>query len=71
MTKGLSKEEKARLKAPLVYQEVMSYIKGSAEALEAGGHLSLEQYQDVGAAVAASTTPRYFSPIPHACMLRQ
>lgn len=49
MTKGLSKEEKARLKAPLVYQEVMSYIKGSAEALEAGGHLSLEQYQDVRA----------------------
>ena len=47
MTKGLSKDEKARLKAPLVYQEVMSYIKGSAEALEAGGRLSLEQYQDV------------------------
>lgn len=47
MTKGLTKEQKACLKAPLVYQEVMSYIKGSAEALEAGGHLSLEQYQDV------------------------
>jgi hypothetical protein len=27
MTKGLKKEEKACLKAPLVYAELMSYIK--------------------------------------------
>jgi hypothetical protein len=47
MTKGLTRDEKAALKASLVYQEVMSYIKGSAEALEAGGRLSLEQYLEV------------------------
>lgn len=47
MTKGLKKDQKACMKAPLVYAELMSYIKGSAEALEAGGHLSLEQYLEV------------------------
>eukprot|EP00775_Hariotina_reticulata_P001454 gene1454-1796_t len=48
MTRGLSKDERTLLKAPLVYQEVMSYIKGSAEAMEAGGSLNLEQYLEVG-----------------------
>ncbi|KIZ02024.1 hypothetical protein MNEG_5936 [Monoraphidium neglectum] len=47
VTRGLSKEERSALKAPLVYQEITSYIKGSAEALEAGGRLSLAEYLEV------------------------
>lgn len=43
----VSKQEVSLLKAPLVYAEIMSYIKGSAEALEAGGHLSEAQYLEV------------------------
>lgn len=46
---SFSREQRAAMRAPLVYQEIMSYIKGSAEALEAGGALSLEQYQQVRA----------------------
>lgn len=59
MTKGLKKEEKACMKAPLVYQELMSYIKGSAEALEAGGHLSLEQYLEVRRKVCGGLTASF------------
>lgn len=41
-------ERKSDMKAPLVYQEIMSYIKGSAEALDCeSGKLSLEQYLEV------------------------
>jgi hypothetical protein len=46
---SFSKEQRAAMRAPLVYQEIMSYIKGSAEALEAGGSLSLAQYKEVRA----------------------
>lgn len=36
------------LKPSLVFQEIMSYIKGSAEALESEiGHLTLDQYLEV------------------------
>ena len=41
-------QEKAALKPALVFQEIMSYLKGSAEALEnESGHLTLEQYLEV------------------------
>ncbi|KAK9820310.1 hypothetical protein WJX72_008781 [[Myrmecia] bisecta] len=44
-----TKEERLRLKAPLVYQEIVSYIKGSAGAQSSEtGKLSLEQYLEVG-----------------------
>ncbi|KAK9842411.1 hypothetical protein WJX84_005751 [Apatococcus fuscideae] len=44
-----TKEERLTLQPTLVYQEVVSYIKGSREALEtAEGFLSLEQYLMVG-----------------------
>jgi len=45
----MSKQEVSLLKVPLVYAEIMSFIKGSAEALEAGGHLSEAQYLEVKA----------------------
>jgi len=44
-----SKQERASLKPSLVFQEIMSYIKGSSEALESEkGHLKLDQYLEVG-----------------------
>ena len=43
-----SKEQKALLKPALVFQEIMSYLKGSAEALQnPDGLLTLEQYLEV------------------------
>ncbi|CAD7695958.1 unnamed protein product [Ostreobium quekettii] len=44
-----NKEERQDLKPSLVFQEILSYIKGSAEALESeSGHLTLEEYLEVG-----------------------
>ena len=43
-----TKEEKQSLRPALVFQEIMSYLKGSAEALEnESGHLTLAQYLEV------------------------
>ncbi|KAK9827525.1 hypothetical protein WJX74_008224 [Apatococcus lobatus] len=44
-----TKEQRHMLRPTLVYQEILSYIKGSREALETeAGHLSLDQYLAVG-----------------------
>lgn len=44
-----TKEEKQAMTAPLVWQEICSFLKGSSEALEnPDGKLSLEQYLEVG-----------------------
>ncbi|KAK9807285.1 hypothetical protein WJX73_007725 [Symbiochloris irregularis] len=45
----IAKEDKGKIKASLLWQEIMSYIKGSAEAMDSpGGRLDLDGYLEVG-----------------------